>query len=661
MSNEENMKRKTKLNNKVIIGTAAVIAIALIAVLVIFVPKSANAAKVTEQLNLGDKYLNELNYEQAMVAYQAVIEIDPKNEEAYLALAEIYIAQGEYDAAIEVLEDALGELTGEPSEEISGMLERTKELKKQAEMTSKPTDDLQATATPEPTATTAPKETLTPTPKPTATLAPTFTPVPTEAPQATATPEPTATPGPTATPVPTFTPTPVPTSTPTPVPTSTPTPVPTSTPTPMPTSTPTPMPTNTPTPTLTPAEEGSIYVELELGSDGFTYGTYNETYVCTGLSEKGYSEFKKYDSAYLVSIKLPGTSDNGETVYGFYSKSDSGYDLADILTEKSAYVELVCADSYTVYYGLNGNDGGSIRKISNVVLNDSLETIGTEAFRNCSGLKTIDISGVKTFGYRAFHGCNNLVIESVEMGDHVFEYQVFFGVTIKKLVMSNENISVVGSGGSFMGANVEEVEIKPGVTAIENYAFLGCDTIVNIDLPTSVKTIGTQSFSGCGGLQFINLANVKVYKNKAFWGCNSLVIESLEMGDCEFGDRSFNGVTIKKLVMSNENISVGASNGSFMGATVEEVEIKSGVTSIISYAFKGCKSITSVIVPSGVETIGREAFSGCSGLTSIVIPESVSSIKYKAFSGCGALTITTPSGSYAENYAVENSIPVVKQ
>ena len=35
--------------------------------------------QIAEQLELGPKYLAELNYEEAIVAFQKIIELDPKN------------------------------------------------------------------------------------------------------------------------------------------------------------------------------------------------------------------------------------------------------------------------------------------------------------------------------------------------------------------------------------------------------------------------------------------------------------------------------------------------------------------------------------------------------------------------------------------------------
>jgi len=55
------------------------------------------------------------------------------------------------------------------------------------------------------------------------------------------------------------------------------------------------------------------------------------------------------------------------------------------------------------------------------------------------------------------------------------------------------------------------------------------------------------------------------------------------------------------------------------------------VTSIGSYAFYFCTSLTSVTIPNGVTTIGDCAFAGCNGLTSLTIPVSVTSIGGNAF------------------------------
>jgi hypothetical protein len=60
-------------------------------------------------------------------------------------------------------------------------------------------------------------------------------------------------------------------------------------------------------------------------------------------------------------------------------------------------------------------------------------------------------------------------------------------------------------------------------------------------------------------------------------------------------------------------------------------------TSIGSYAFSACTSLTGIILPNGVDSIQNNAFYDC-GLTSIIIPDSVTSIGDTAFGNCGSLT-----------------------
>ena len=69
-------------------------------------------AKWQEQYDLGMKYVSEGNYEEAIIAFAAAIEIDPKSADAYLALADVYEAQGDTESLQAILEQGL-EATGD--------------------------------------------------------------------------------------------------------------------------------------------------------------------------------------------------------------------------------------------------------------------------------------------------------------------------------------------------------------------------------------------------------------------------------------------------------------------------------------------------------------------------------------------------------------------
>ena len=167
MSEEVKVESKHKLNKKFLLLAIIGIFIVTIVAIVSIVPISVRAKEIQEQLSLGNKYLSELNYEQAEATYLAILEIDPKCEEAYIGLANVYIATEQYEKAEEILrkaEEQLGE-----TEAIKEKREELERKRKEQEEKLKPT----VTNTPIPTATN------TPTPQPTNTPTPTLEPTPT--------------------------------------------------------------------------------------------------------------------------------------------------------------------------------------------------------------------------------------------------------------------------------------------------------------------------------------------------------------------------------------------------------------------------------------------------------------------------------------------------
>ncbi len=69
--------------------------------------KAAEGPTWQEQYDLGIRYLEEGNYEEAIIAFNAAIEIDPKRPETYIGLADAYTALGDTEAAKKALEDGL--------------------------------------------------------------------------------------------------------------------------------------------------------------------------------------------------------------------------------------------------------------------------------------------------------------------------------------------------------------------------------------------------------------------------------------------------------------------------------------------------------------------------------------------------------------------------
>ena len=88
---------------------------------------SSKVGRIKEQLDLGSKYMVEFDYENAIIALNKAIEIDPKNVDAYAMLAKVYEKSGRPDEVKSTLEKALeienlsSKKTAEINEEIEGL------------------------------------------------------------------------------------------------------------------------------------------------------------------------------------------------------------------------------------------------------------------------------------------------------------------------------------------------------------------------------------------------------------------------------------------------------------------------------------------------------------------------------------------------------------
>ena len=71
--------------------------------MVLLVACGGVAKEYMENYDLGMRYLNDGNYEDAVLAFKEAIEIDPKKPEAYIGAADAYILMGQKDKAIEIL------------------------------------------------------------------------------------------------------------------------------------------------------------------------------------------------------------------------------------------------------------------------------------------------------------------------------------------------------------------------------------------------------------------------------------------------------------------------------------------------------------------------------------------------------------------------------
>ncbi len=100
--------KKKKIPFALVIGIIAIIVTAgvIIGVTIFVTGGSGKDKDYKEKMDLGRRYLEDLDYERAIIAFNEAIKIDPKNVDAYLELAKVYEQMGDLEMAIVTLEKA---------------------------------------------------------------------------------------------------------------------------------------------------------------------------------------------------------------------------------------------------------------------------------------------------------------------------------------------------------------------------------------------------------------------------------------------------------------------------------------------------------------------------------------------------------------------------
>ena len=163
-------------------------------------------------------------------------------------------------------------------------------------------------------------------------------------------------------------------------------------------------------------------------------------------------------------------------------------------------------------------------EITNLIIPNSVTSIGSWAFINCSGLTSVTIpNSVTSIGDFAFSGCSGLT--SVNIGNSVTSIGIcaFSGCSGLTSVTIPNSVTSIGEEAFSSCSGLTSVTIPNSVTSIGSWAFIGCSGLTSVTIPNSVTSIGSYAFSGCSGLKSVTIANsVKSIGEYAFANCAEL-------------------------------------------------------------------------------------------------------------------------------------------
>ena len=282
-------------------------------------------------------------------------------------------------------------------------------------------------------------------------------------------------------------------------------------------------------------------------------------------------------------------------------------------------------------------------RVKSVIITDGVTSIGNWAFARCTSLSSVTIpNSVTSIGESAFYGCESLT--SVTIPDSVTSIgeSAFRDCASLTSVTIPDSVTNIGWYAFDHCTSLTSVTIPDSVTSIGDWAFYNCKSLTSVMIPDSVTSIGAWAFQGCISLTSVTIPDsVTSIGNGAFASCTSLT--GIWVGE----SNSYYSGNASGVLFNKDKTTLVQCPGAFSGAYT----IPDSVTSISSYAFSGCTSLTSVTIPDSVTIIGEQAFAYCASLASVTIPGSVTSIDGQAFRDCTSLTsVTIPDSVTSINW-----------
>ena len=189
-----------------------------------------------------------------------------------------------------------------------------------------------------------------------------------------------------------------------------------------------------------------------------------------------------------------------------------------------------------------GNSAFSGTGIKEIELSESLTTLDSHAFQNCTSLVSIKIPDkITKISYGTFSNCSNLQSVSFPSTLTLIEERAFYETDLSEIDIpgSVENIK---ENAFCRNENLKKVTFNEGLVKIESYSFLGCKSIESIVFPSTLRTIGYSGFSDCTNLKQISLNEGLVcIESEAFSRCSGLtdIVLPSTLEYCKGG--AFNG------------------------------------------------------------------------------------------------------------------------
>lgn len=215
--------------------------------------------------------------------------------------------------------------------------------------------------------------------------------------------------------------------------------------------------------------------------------------------------------------------------------------------------------------------------------------------------------------------------------------------TNDKFCVPGRFLETSGSYDSFTAGifyYIEEITLSPDISILGEGCFKNLRSLKNINLENITK-MQPECFSECSSLILNEIPDSVILANSVFYNCEKITLNKLPSATTSVGTYLFYGCTSITNFTINDGVDISNSAAAFQNCTsMTNIIIPNDATIIPNYFLSNCSSLENINLNDNIIKLSSGSFYGCSKLTLNSLPSSLTSLGSNCFYNCSLLSIT---------------------